>query len=111
MNAALLINTKQYLFLQNKEELLNYGNRHKEVSEGIAMSHYTHQPYYCSAQWIAECQNTIKDPSSSDWRREKLLEGIKIYEKYLLQCEQDMLALDAKMGRQRAELGKRNAHY
>ena len=58
------------------------------------------------AQRLAECQNAIKNLSHSDWMGEKLLKGVKMHKEHLLQCEQDIHALDAQIGQQQAELGK-----
>ena len=62
--------------------------------------------YFLCVQWIAECQGSIEDPSLSDWRREKLMEGVKLYKEFIQQCEQDILTLDTALQEQQAEQGK-----
>ncbi len=40
-------------------------------------------------QWIAECEESIMGLSLSDWRREKLKEGVKLYINYVELCDQE----------------------
>ena len=39
-------------------------------------------------QWIAECQGCIEDPSLTDWRKETLEEGVKLYEEFIQRSKQ-----------------------
>ena len=58
---------------------------------------------FCT-QWIAECEGSIEDPSLSEWRREKLLEGVKLYEEYIQQCQQEIVTIDTALLQLQADL-------
>ena len=55
---------------------------------------------------MAECQDHFEDPSLSDWRRETLLEGVKLYEKYIHQSQQEIADVDTAILKQQSKLGK-----